>query len=220
MAEIIKPSGLQKQWAELGEKRVPSDTKIQNGWEKEIPTFQDFNWLDGRQDSAIAHINQRGIAEWDASTEYRAGKSYVTGSDGEVYKALTTNTGNNPVGDIVNWVKWPENSLPKITVTLNTDYEFPVSREPLSAVVKNGVLYLNGSVQYGDPLPASSVIFTLPVGYRPSSTSYVLGMKDIFLTAELVPFFLEIDTNGQVYPQVPSSGDENDRIYFSSATPL
>lgn len=103
MAEINKPEGLNVMWAELGEKREPSDAKKRQGWVAEIPTYQDFNWLDGRQDQFIAHVNQHGLVSWDAETEYQAGKSYVMGTNGVIYKALTTNTGNNPIGDTINW---------------------------------------------------------------------------------------------------------------------
>ena len=103
MAEVNLPD-LSLIWSSAGDILKPSDSKIQQGWAPEIPARQWFNWLDNRQDQAIAHIAQHGIAVWSEDLEYQAGKSYVQGSDGLVYKALTTNTNINPVGGASgNW---------------------------------------------------------------------------------------------------------------------
>lgn len=103
MAEINLPD-MSLVWGSGGDILKPSDSKIQQGWQPEVPARQWFNWLDNRQDEAIAHIAQHGIAVWSAAIEYQAGKSYVQGSDGIVYKALTTNTNINPVGGASgNW---------------------------------------------------------------------------------------------------------------------
>lgn len=104
MAEFSLPTDLNLQWAGAGDILKPTDTKIQQGWQPEIPPRQWFNWLDNRQDQAIAHIAQHGISVWSSTLEYQAGKSYVQGSDGLVYKALTTHTNINPVGGAPgNW---------------------------------------------------------------------------------------------------------------------
>lgn len=97
MAEINKPANLSLPWAKTGDKHQPSDSKISTGWVLEYPTFQDFNWIQNRADTAIAHINQHGIPVWDNETEYRANKSYVQGSDGNIYKAKFNHTNINPV---------------------------------------------------------------------------------------------------------------------------
>lgn len=103
MAEINLPD-MALLWASAGDVLQPSDSKIQQGWSPEVPPRQWFNWLDNRQDQAIAHIAQHGIAVWHPTPEYQAGKSYVQGSDGIIYKALTTNTNINPVGGAPgNW---------------------------------------------------------------------------------------------------------------------
>ncbi len=103
MAEINLPD-MSLLWASAGDILQPSESKIQQGWAPEVPPRQWFNWLDNRQDQAIAHIAQHGIAVWSDTIEYQAGKSYVQGSDGIVYKALTTNTNINPVGGAPgNW---------------------------------------------------------------------------------------------------------------------
>lgn len=90
-------------WAANGEKTAPTDAKINQGWVVEIPPHQYENWISNRQDQMLAHINQYGIVEWDSSTEYQANKSYAQGvTTGNVYRALTTNTGINPETDANN----------------------------------------------------------------------------------------------------------------------
>lgn len=164
MAEINKPEGLNVMWAELGEKREPSDAKKRQGWVAEIPTYQDFNWLDGRQDQFIAHLNQRGLPEWDAETEYQAGKSYISGSNGYIYLARTTHTNVDPVmeTDMTNWVLW---STGTDIVTIPIADSGVVSDATFQYSVRSGVVYfkttftLNGTsdgdgrVQYTVDLP-------------------------------------------------------------------
>lgn len=115
MAEISKPLDINKIWSETGDNISPSDTKISAGWAVEIPPRQWFNWLDHKQDQAIAHINQHGIAVWDAATEYQAGKSYVQGSNGKIYIASQTNTNNNPTTSPAFWQEFGRNNRVKFT---------------------------------------------------------------------------------------------------------
>lgn len=105
MSEISKPD-YTNLWSSGGANVAPSPTKIQTGWTAEVPPFQWENWSQNRQDQAIAHILQHGIAVWDNVTEYQGNKSYVTGSDGNIYRSVITNTGNNPTTDLgTNWLK-------------------------------------------------------------------------------------------------------------------
>lgn len=100
MAQIIKPTNLSLTWASGGDVLNPGDTKYATGWQVEIPPRQWFNYLDNRQDTALAHINQHGISVWDSVTEYQYSvggvKSLVMGSNGTIYRALTVNTNQNP----------------------------------------------------------------------------------------------------------------------------
>lgn len=96
MAIIQKPNNLSTIWAEAGAKQQPDELKIVTGWEVEIPPLQVFNWHMYRGDASIAHINQRGIPEWDGYTEYQAGLSYTQGADGKIYKATVTGVGLDP----------------------------------------------------------------------------------------------------------------------------
>ena len=130
MSEIIKPSNLSLTWASGGDVLDPGDTKYATGWQVEIPPRQWFNFLDNRQDEAIAHINQHGIAVWDSLTEYQAGKSYVTGSDGNIYKAVTTNININPTTD--GGTNWTRNFVQSATDTLQGIVEFATNAEVLA----------------------------------------------------------------------------------------
>lgn len=91
-------------WSSGGAIVAPSNVKIQTGWTAEVPPFQWENWAQNRQDMAIAHINQYGIAVWDDQTEYQYGltgpKSLVMGSDGAVYRAKQVNTNQDPTTDV------------------------------------------------------------------------------------------------------------------------
>jgi len=100
MAEITKPSDINKIWSSGGVKTTPSDAKIIQGWIIEEPPREWFNWLDNKQDQAIAHNNQHGMNLWDASTPYIANKSWVQGSDGNFYICKVDNTGTDPVADL------------------------------------------------------------------------------------------------------------------------
>jgi hypothetical protein len=103
--ETNKPN-FQYVWASGGAKVAPSDVKIQDGWGAEVPPLQWENWSQNRQDEAIVHLFQKGISEWDSLSNYyftAAGvRSYVQGSDGQIYVAVADNIGQNPVTDTSN----------------------------------------------------------------------------------------------------------------------
>lgn len=103
MANISKPSKLNLLWASGGDILDPGDTKYQTGWAVEVPPRQWENYIQNKQDQAIAHINQHGIAAWDAETEYQADTSYTQGvTNGTIYRAKVTHTGQNPELDTLN----------------------------------------------------------------------------------------------------------------------
>lgn len=105
MPEILKPNFNNGLWASGGAIVAPSNVKITTGWTAEVPPFQWENYSQNRQDQGIAHILQHGISVWDSLTEYQAGKSYVQGSDGLLYRAIQTHTNQNPVTD-TSFVYW------------------------------------------------------------------------------------------------------------------
>lgn len=106
MALITKPD-VTKIWASTpGATAAPPDAKITSGWGLEMMPAEWENFLQNRNDLMLNHLSQRGIAEWDAVTEYQANRSYVTGSNGVVYLALTTQQNINPTTDSgTNWTR-------------------------------------------------------------------------------------------------------------------
>lgn len=102
MSEISKPDYTHL-WSSGGAIVAPSNVKIQTGWTAEVPPFQWENWSQNRQDQAIAHILQKGISVWSSTGEYyftaSGERSYVQGSDGQIYVALQDSNGQNPVLD-------------------------------------------------------------------------------------------------------------------------
>lgn len=94
MADINKPD-LTNLWASDGAVIPPSPSKIKTGWVAEIPPHQWENFVQNRQDVALAYLLQKGVPEWDEKTEYIANKSFVQ-LGGDIYKCIQTNTGENP----------------------------------------------------------------------------------------------------------------------------
>lgn len=105
MPNITKPSGLNNIWAEGGTKIDPGSSKYNIGWVVQLPPYEYQNYIDNRQDRAIAHLNQHGIPEWDGVTEYQGLLSYTQGSDGIIYKCLQTNTNKDP-SNVLNNLFW------------------------------------------------------------------------------------------------------------------
>lgn len=101
-AEVGKPD-LNFQWASGGAIVAPSDVKIQTGWTAEVPPFQWENFLQNRQDNGLLHLFQKGISEWDALSNYyftaSGTRSFVQGSDGNIYVAVQDSLGQNPTTD-------------------------------------------------------------------------------------------------------------------------
>ncbi|ATN92790.1 putative tail fiber protein [Pseudomonas phage PPSC2] len=106
MPNISKPSGLNNIWAEGGTKIDPGTSKYNIGWVVQLPPYEYQNYIDNRQDRALAHINQHGIPEWDSTTEYQGNLSYTQASNGMIYKCTQTNTNKDPASTLNNdyWV--------------------------------------------------------------------------------------------------------------------
>lgn len=88
----------------------PGITRKDSGWQApggipEKPPFQVFNHWQNNVYKWIKHVNDVGVLGWDNSTIYDV-NSYVVGSDGNLYKSLTSvNQNNDPIGDIINWAE-------------------------------------------------------------------------------------------------------------------
>jgi hypothetical protein len=105
MTNITKPLGLSNVWADGGTKIDPGAAKVSIGWVVQLPPYEYQNWVDNRQDQAIAHMSQHGIPEWDSVTEYQGLLSYTQGSNGIIYKCLQTNTNKDPANTL-NGLYW------------------------------------------------------------------------------------------------------------------
>jgi hypothetical protein len=215
MTNITKPSDLSKVWAAGGDVSIPDDAKITTGWEVEIPTNQKFNWLDNRQDQAIAHINQHGVAIWDSATEYQANTSYTQGSDGNIYACKVTNTNQDPVADTTEtyWVvcvnKSGSNAKTEQTPTLVNSW----SNTSLRYRLFNGALQIYGTIASGTRTDATTV-FTLPVGYRPSVARRIL-IGNIVSLSQTAYGLIGTDGTVKIY-NAGASGD----LFFDSLVAL
>jgi hypothetical protein len=120
----------------------------------EKPSFQYFNQILYNLGLYDAYNNERGIPEWDDETEYQATKSYVVGSDGNVYKCLVTNDDTDPTTDDgTNWLQvW--NNQGVVKWNLSTAYTE-------SAVVRytDGESYICHTPQAAGTLPTDHSAF-------------------------------------------------------------
>ncbi len=103
MVDLVKTS-MARIWANQGDIVSPTDEKIEEGWGVEPVPRQWWNWMQNRVDSNIAYLLQKGIPEWDNTTEYIVNKSYVQRQD-VVFKCIKTNTGKDPLSNADSWVK-------------------------------------------------------------------------------------------------------------------
>jgi hypothetical protein len=102
MAVTPKPD-VNTVWASSGISIDPTPGKIETGWVVEKPPYQWENFMRNRDGNFIKHVNQRGVAEWDSTTEYEIGSLSIA-SDNNLYQSKTaSNVGNDPVGSPINW---------------------------------------------------------------------------------------------------------------------
>lgn len=135
--EVAKPD-YSYQWSSGGSIVAPSDVKIQTGWTAEVPPYQWENWSQNRQDNAILHLFQKGISEWDTASNYyfttSGVRSYVQGSDGNIYVAVQDSVGQNPTTDSTD-TYW------KIAFITDTSLAtFSAASGPVIGSVRNGVM--------------------------------------------------------------------------------
>jgi len=102
--------------------------KFSAGWQAEVPPFEHFNFIQKLQTQGLAHINEQGIALWDIKTSYPIG-GLAKGSDGNVYKALVSQSANDPITDGgTNWIDWEvSNRVIRVTsISAMEAYSAPV----------------------------------------------------------------------------------------------
>tara|TARA_R110000823_G_scaffold261418_10_gene382194 strand:- start:1233 stop:2447 length:1215 start_codon:yes stop_codon:yes gene_type:complete len=90
-------------WASSGSVVDPGTAKVNSGWAAEIPALETQNFWQNRVDKLLQDIEIHGIMQYSSVTVYGIG-SWVTASDNEIYKSITSsNSGNDPVSSPVNW---------------------------------------------------------------------------------------------------------------------
>lgn len=170
MAEINKPDYTYL-WSSGGSIVAPSNTKIQTGWTAEVPPFQWENWSQNRQDQAIAHIFQKGISVWSATQDYyftiNGTRSYVQGSDGQIYVAVANSLNQNPVTDTTNtyWKKAFNDQIGQGQCRLSVTSPTTIALKPFNG---NRVTVNGASIQ----LPSAGVTYTIS-GLTASTVYYV-----------------------------------------------
>ena len=89
---------------------LQSLSNILEGWKQGViastgvPPFEEFNTLQYLATRELAYIQQAGIQEYSATTNYYAGKSIVRSPEtSTLYISLTDDNLGNPLTDIVNW---------------------------------------------------------------------------------------------------------------------
>ena len=107
-------------WANNGEKTNPGESKLDLGWVAEIPTHQNFNWLQNRISAFQAHVNERGIPDWDANTSYLDG-AFVR-FEGQLWISnLTENLNRNPNEWPGYWEKYADHVANQVVASISTD---------------------------------------------------------------------------------------------------
>lgn len=137
-------------WASGGSVTDPGSVKTLLGWIAEIPTFQVFNWILNRIDTYLQHINERGIAEWDAATTYQAGGLAIA-SDGNTYRLPSgTSLNENPTAGSP-WVIYKSgeaNDWESGQVILEDTLAFSASRLWDVAVTQNARITLTADMTF------------------------------------------------------------------------
>lgn len=95
--------------------------KVLAGWQAEVPPFEHFNFLQKWFTQGLAHFNEQGIGVWDTDTTYPV-NGMTKGSDGNLYKAVDEQSGNDTVSDDgSNWLRLPVEVINSLS-SLNSTY--------------------------------------------------------------------------------------------------
>ena len=100
MAKYLQKD-MRERWASAGNVAIPSTEKTAEGWIEEIPPSELANFIENRQDEAIAYLMQQGIAEWLNNLEYQPSSRIQYA--GVVYKALSVNINQQPNTNPLIW---------------------------------------------------------------------------------------------------------------------
>lgn len=100
MALVNRPDYTVK-WAESGNKLQPTSEKVELGHVVEKPPYELVNWIENKQDAAIAYVMQEGISDWSLDQDYSATSLVKYG--GIVYKAKVASIGKQPDIETAVW---------------------------------------------------------------------------------------------------------------------
>jgi hypothetical protein len=96
-------------WAATGTVVQPDNTKISVGWLiGEKPPHEYMNWWMLLVTQRLNHLLQSGINEWSADTTF--GAQDYTKHNGVLYRALVSNTNNEPNESPTQWIRVSENA--------------------------------------------------------------------------------------------------------------
>ena len=182
MPKYTKPTNPNLIWANealAADIVKPTDEQVSRGWIQQKPPFEQENWSINRLYRVYAYYNQLGIPEWDSQTEYQAGKSYVQGSDGLIYKAKVTNTGNNPAGS--GGDRWDiaflaHSSASSFGRSLIDDISAEQARQTLglgSVATQDDIKYLHRTNNLSDVANASTAFNNIKQGANTERTGVV-----------------------------------------------
>lgn len=109
-----KPStsdGLNRIWASSAvdpDDVVDPDTilggKVDTGWVEEFPPFQYMNWIQRYTTQHLTHVNEFGVGQWDAVTDYPISGVVISTVDGLMYRSIVNpNVNNEPSVSPSEW---------------------------------------------------------------------------------------------------------------------
>lgn len=110
MANQAKPD-VNTIWGSAGLATAISKAKQALGWVAEIPEYDQFNGMLQQISQFQQHVNQEGVALWDALTTYGIGSVVKSPVDRSLYRCLTADQLNVPPVSVVggavnaNWVR-------------------------------------------------------------------------------------------------------------------
>ena len=135
---------MRERWASAGSVAIPSTEKTAEGWIEEIPPSELANFIENRQDEAIAYLMQQGVAEWLNNLEYQV-SSFIQYA-GVVYKAISVNINQQPNVTPLIWQPAFDSFGSAQAVQDNFD-DFISQDDPLPQYVQENDSILTGDTQ-------------------------------------------------------------------------
>jgi hypothetical protein len=104
-------------------KVAPSDSKYNMGWVVELARVDYENFIQNRQDQAIANMVENGVPHWETTITYQRQSTVRSSIDSYVYCAINNGIvgGSDPSVDVSgNWVKQDEFTTDSIAQNIQT----------------------------------------------------------------------------------------------------